>query len=104
MPTGGTPVAAFVPIRNCSPLGALDVVIDGDVHTVERGGVLRVTTEAAGAAPSWRPVTPGEDVAGRATRETGGVVEVLDLGYGLLAQPDNWQPDAPAATATPKEK
>ena len=68
------------------------------VGVVAAGEAVDVPDALAGRAPSWRPLVQGEVLpAGTQTRilDEGSPrerTEVLDLGVGLLAQPDVWQP------------
>ena len=62
----------------------------------ERGKPVEVPDDVAGVAPSWRPLAVGERVEPwQQTRTVGdgdaAVVEVYDLGHGLLAQVDCWR-------------
>lgn len=86
---------AKVKIRNVCALGELVVPLLGG-RLVPAGEEIQVPADIAGAPPAgWRPATARENVtdfpASRPTAD-GSDLEVLDLGSGLLAQPDNWQP------------
>jgi hypothetical protein len=87
-----------VDLVNVSPRGALALHVDDEAHTVDVGETLTCTPEAAGRAPSWQPASPAEvglystGLLLVHTRIVGGRLEVFDLGSGLLAQTENWQP------------
>jgi hypothetical protein len=79
------PLNLFVPPVTDRPEG----------YEFERGVPLQVPDEVAGQGAYWRPADPGEDVTGFETRTRKGIIEVVDLGSGLLAQMDLWR-EAPA--------
>lgn len=112
---------AFVPVRNARA-EAVMLTADGDSQTIEPGGIVRVPAELAGKAPGWREPTPAEaaeppylpgpeapqakpTAAGAAVERdaAGRIVRVWDLGYGLLAQPVNWQPESGETVTHPHE-
>lgn len=98
---------ATVLLRNINPLGYVDLPLlrrnaDGsgaDHPDWEEPGVgglvpgeeFECPAELAGQAPHWRPATDGDDLARLETREVDGVVDVWDLGSGLLAQIGNYE-------------
>ena len=92
-------MAAFVQVRNINPIGAVDTVIDGEAVTVPAGEVVKVSPEAAGKAPEWVAVKPGEPHDPTRQYDEDGL-KVLDLGSGLLAQNTNWE----AVKAAPATK
>jgi hypothetical protein len=81
-----------VRLVNTNPIGDVDVPILG--RSLSSGEVFDAPAEIAGRGPEWRPVVPGEDLVGREVRvvEADGheVVEVHDLGAGLLSQLGNY--------------
>ena len=87
-------MASFVKVRNVNPLGAVTVNLEGDKVDVAAGAVISVAPEVAGRAAAWRSPRDGDDLAFMECRHDDDftVTEVHDLGEGLLAQPDNWQP------------
>ena len=87
-----------VRLRNINPLGQVDLPLigrqeGGDLATLgvhgagclEPGEVFEVDAELAGHAPSTTTV----DVLDDDDNPTGEVVELVDLGSGLLAQASN---------------
>lgn len=92
-------MALAVEVQNVSPIGDVQVFVDGESVVVPAGQTISVTPEAAGQAPRWRRATEDEAALagvpapgpGVHIRERGGHVEVFDLGSGLLAQPSNWR-------------
>lgn len=108
-------MANKVKIRNINPVGRVDVPIlrrqgkplgEKGKGCLEPGEVIEVDAEIAGVAPHWRPATPADaDAIARRqvqSRSSGegedAVVEVYDLGSGLLAQVSNYE------VATPPKK
>lgn len=95
-------------LKNINPLRHVDLPLigrQGEVDDVEGSGclipgeVFEVDAEVAGQAPFWRPATEDDAEALRyghiASRTSGEgdeqTTEVLDLGYGLLAQVGNYE-------------
>ncbi len=83
-------------LRNCNPLGAVDLPLIG--RTLAAGEVFEVTAEQAGRAPSTSKDADGNDV--------------FDPGEGLLAQVGNYElpynnggslPPAPPLPPTPPD-
>lgn len=107
-PASSPPV---VRVRYVGPMPEVDVPTLG-LENVERGAVVEVSPEAAGQGPHWRPLGDGEQRhVTREYRDVEGVVEVRDLGSGLLSQLGNWEladddavddapPPAPAAASS----
>lgn len=105
-------------LRNINPLGYVDLPLIGrsgpsddetadvsGVGCLHPGEVFEVTAEQAGKAPHWRPITEEErGVAGQPLTnfewrvrpvkkgdKTVEVEEILDPGFGLLAQTGNYE-------------
>ena len=84
---------------NINPIGA--VIIHDLGRTVEAGGEFECPDDIAGVPPFWRPATDADDltfmhcrtslIEGKKGDEPTELVEVLDLGQGLLAQVGNYQ-------------
>jgi hypothetical protein len=84
-------------VRYVGPMVEVDLPTLGHVG-VKRGDVIEVPAEVAGREPFWRPVEDEPRLPYREYRTVegkgrkGDVVEVRDLGSGLLSQLGNWEP------------
>lgn len=82
---------------NVSPRGDMSVALDGDRIVVEHGATVKVTPEQAGEPPRWRRGDDNDSAALRVNpravhwRIRAGVLEVFDLGSGMLAQDETWR-------------
>lgn len=73
---------------NTNPIGDVDVPILG--RSLLAGETFDVDVEVAGRGPAWRSVVPGDVLVGHETRVVDDVVELFDLGAGLLSQVGNY--------------
>lgn len=93
-------------LKNINPMGQVDVPVLGRQGEpfgepgrgcLERGETVEVSDEVAGEAPFWRAATEDDVLEHFEVREVSAEdedaepeLEVLDPGWGLLAQTDNW--------------
>jgi hypothetical protein len=92
-------------LKHINPMGQVDVPVlrrqgepfgEHGSGCLEPGEVFETTDAIAGRAPQWRPATEadglGDEVNARfETRVVDDLLEVHDLGEGLLAQVDNYE-------------
>lgn len=90
-------MAHTIDLVNVSPRGDVALSADDQQHEVAYLGILTVTPETAGEAPRWRRADDQDAAALAANPEAlhwrvrAGVVEVFDVGDGLLAQSETWR-------------